>query len=414
MQDNALKKTRQHTGFVSIWIMWCSIGILLIGIYTLLRYDRMVLREHEPVVKTLTQKHRLVIPRYHALIIGINDYQHDTEGMEDLILARVDAVAMAESLEDFRFESTLLLDKEATKNNILEALDHGLNQYGDNDVWLIYFAGHGSWNEKDEGKEGFWIPSDGFKEDNSSWIANADLEWRMKACSARSILLVSDACFSGTLVWGTHEAAHTSDTDITWYQQKLIRPSRFIMASGYLEPVSDMGETHSYFAQAWLDFLNTPHQPYLTATEIAQTILPLVKNSTQQHPAWGRNNMATEGEGEFVFIRKTFDFPKDPQAWDRFDEAELKYQSPHLKDELLQTALWHDAEGRKRSSQSFLRGVADIVDTHGSDQAYLDVVQDLETPPELQVLHLIKLLNKYKDTSTAQDARGTHALAFFW
>lgn len=78
----------------------------------------------------------------HALVIGINAYQH--EGFSPLGKARTDAEAVAGVLSGnpYHFQVTLLVDEDATRQRILSEL-HALRNKGLNDRILIYFAGHG-------------------------------------------------------------------------------------------------------------------------------------------------------------------------------------------------------------------------------------------------------------------------------
>jgi len=55
---------------------------------------------------------------------------------------------------------------------------------------------------KDKYKTGFWIPSDGGKDIMSQdrWIGNTQIRNFMTLIKARSLVLISDSCFSGDLL----------------------------------------------------------------------------------------------------------------------------------------------------------------------------------------------------------------------
>src|SRR4051812_42102491 len=103
-----------------------------------------------------------------AVLIGINTYTffNNLEGCEN------DARSFAELLRNqFGFESTqLLLNADATRDNILGAFNQLVSDTQTDDVALVYYAGHGSQMRDREGDEpsGFdstLIPVDSARDD---------------------------------------------------------------------------------------------------------------------------------------------------------------------------------------------------------------------------------------------------------
>ena len=91
--------------------------------------------------------------RYHALVIGVNDYQY----LPKLETAINDASAVADVLRQFYgFEVTLMLNP--TRGDIIRALDKLRADLTERDNLLIYYAGHGVLDV--EADEGFWQPVD--------------------------------------------------------------------------------------------------------------------------------------------------------------------------------------------------------------------------------------------------------------
>ena len=105
--------------------------------------------------------------RRHALVIGIDEYQDS--GFQDLKYAVADARGVAEVLvRRFGFEADrvrLLLNEDATQDGMLEALEDwagDTTQVGKNDLFVLFFAGHGVTRDLgDQGKVGYLVPSDG-------------------------------------------------------------------------------------------------------------------------------------------------------------------------------------------------------------------------------------------------------------
>jgi hypothetical protein len=87
--------------------------------------------------------------KMYALVIGISDYRHNVGGLKDLSFADNDARDMAAFLQSpsggrFPAENIkLLLDKDATRERLLEALTKFIAQPGSDDLLLIFWAGHG-------------------------------------------------------------------------------------------------------------------------------------------------------------------------------------------------------------------------------------------------------------------------------
>ncbi len=76
--------------------------------------------------------------RYHALVIGNNDYQN----LPKLETAVGDAEAVAQVLkQNYGFEVRLM--RNATRADILRALNKYRADLTDDDNLLVYYAGHG-------------------------------------------------------------------------------------------------------------------------------------------------------------------------------------------------------------------------------------------------------------------------------
>ena len=106
--------------------------------------------------------------RYHALVIGNNEYEH----LPRLQTAVSDAGAVAEVLRlKYGFEVQLLIN--ASRQQILRAMNRYRADLTEQDSLLIYYAGHGYLDRASN--TGFWQPVDAEAEDDLNWIANDDL-----------------------------------------------------------------------------------------------------------------------------------------------------------------------------------------------------------------------------------------------
>ena len=102
---------------------------------------------------------------YHeswALLIGINNYQH----MPNLNYAVNDAISIKEMLmSKYNYKEDhikIILDEEATKDNILEGFHELLQQAEEKDRVLIFYAGHGeTYSLPSGGEMGYLVPVNG-------------------------------------------------------------------------------------------------------------------------------------------------------------------------------------------------------------------------------------------------------------
>ena len=99
--------------------------------------------------------------------------------------------------EKYGFKVKLLLDREATKEAIYRELRHLTISTKPNDSVLIYFAGHGDLDRTYDG--GWWIPANATGGNPLTYLDNVQVQKAMRSMKARHVLLVSDACYSGTL-----------------------------------------------------------------------------------------------------------------------------------------------------------------------------------------------------------------------
>jgi len=66
-----------------------------------------------------------------------------------------------------------------------------------NDNLLIFYAGHGHWDDKS--KLGYWLPSDAEMYNTVKWFRNSTLRDFIGSIQTRHTFLIADACFSGAI-----------------------------------------------------------------------------------------------------------------------------------------------------------------------------------------------------------------------
>jgi hypothetical protein len=236
-----------------------------------------------------------------ALVIGIDHY--DDAAFPTLKTAVSDARTVSTLLrENYGFETTLLVD--ATRRQIISALDGYRRSVGSSANLLIYYAGHGYY-DKDADKAS-WLPKDAEESVTANWIRADDITSTIRAIPARHILVIADSCYSG----GLTRAANPdfTDTDHSKYIERVGRAkSRNLLSSGANEPVADGGggTDHSVFAAALLRGLNTIETDNFTGLELFRDHIAVsVTGRSQQSPQYVPLQNSGHDGGDFVFVRK--------------------------------------------------------------------------------------------------------------
>jgi hypothetical protein len=243
---------------------------------------------------TKTEKEVALKGNYYALLIAINEYKDPS--VTNLEKPINDAQKLFQVLVDeYLFEkSKITFLKNPTREQIISALDRLEREITRNDNLLIFYAGHGYWNETNQ--KGFWLASDASKENTANWIANSSISDYIRSIPAKHTLLIADACFSGS-IFKTRAAFGNLDKSA----QKLYElTSRKAMTSGTLTEVPDK----SVFVEYLIKRLKDNQEPYLSSEQLFFSFKPAVLNNTENIPQFGVvGNTGDEG-GDFLFIKK--------------------------------------------------------------------------------------------------------------
>ena len=242
--------------------------------------------------------------RYYALVIGNNHYRRWTA----LNTAIADATEVGAALgKRYGFDVTLLTD--ATRKDVLKALNDFRKRLTDRDNLLIYYAGHGYLEPQID--RGYWVPVDGDLEDNSDWIEFPAITDLLQLIAAKHILIVADSCFAGKL---TPASIARISTDVSSKERRsglhvmASKRIRTALTSGGVKPVLDEGgEGHSVFAQAFLSVLmendTTVETERLFLAVRGRVIEKARRLRVEQIPTYAPIHMAGhEGLGDFVFV----------------------------------------------------------------------------------------------------------------
>ncbi|MEE9345018.1 MAG: caspase family protein [Methylococcales bacterium] len=245
---------------------------------------------------------RSLFGKYHALLIGNNTYQK----LPHLDTAINDAKGIADVLQkQYGFKTKVLLN--ATRYDILKALNNYRKLLTNNDNLLIYYAGHGILDEVND--RGHWLPVDAEPDSSANWISVQNVTDQLKIISAKHVLVVADSCYSGALTRSSIarlEAGMTPQKRAQWIKLMLNARSRVALSSGGLEPVLDGGGgNHSIFAKALIDTLSK-NNDLMESQALYRNVSALVADAASdqdfnQVPEFSPIRHAGHAAGEFFF-----------------------------------------------------------------------------------------------------------------
>lgn len=242
---------------------------------------------------------------YRALIIGNNDYRDSQGKWTPLKTAVSDAKAVADLLQNHYGFTDVQVLENANRRDVLIAMQDLSRRVAANDNVLLYYAGHGYLDM--ETNRGFWVPVDAVGTDHTTFLRNSTIRDEMSVISARAkhTLLVSDSCFSGTLLRrGTRGLPPENNSDM-YYQKVAAKKSVQILTAGGMEYVDDdyRDSGHSPFTYFLINELKHNDKLLLTATELSTNVEKAVASNVDQVPESGVLQGAGDELGEFIFIK---------------------------------------------------------------------------------------------------------------
>ncbi|MGD0584012.1 MAG: caspase family protein [Bacteroidales bacterium] len=232
--------------------------------------------------------------KYYALIIGINDYRSpDIPSLDNPIK---DAASLYNVLSTkYTFDTAnIFFLRNPTLNEIITTLDGLVGKITSNDNLLIFYAGHGYWDDK--GKVGYWFPSDATKGSTVNWFRNSTLRDFIGSIQSKHTLLIADACFSGA-IFKTRSGFSEAPQGV---QQLYDLPSRKAMTSGILEVVPD----ESTFMKYLVEKLSSNTEKFFPSELLFSNLKTAVMNNSNNVPQYGViQNVGDEG-GDFIFVKR--------------------------------------------------------------------------------------------------------------
>jgi predicted nucleic acid-binding Zn-ribbon protein len=257
----------------------------------------------------------------YALVIADSRYE-DAKNYPPLPSVEKDAVDIKNALQRYGFKDVPLPPNPSGKE-MENAIAKLLGQLaGTNDSVLIYYAGHGTVAESNNGatieSTTYWIPKDADPNNRASWVSAGWITDMIRGTKARHVLVVADSCYAGAMVHSTNVKIVSTRSAADPERIKLLAQlaSRTVLTSGGNEPVLSNGPGgNSIFARAFIDILNRNtgvldgSALYDTlAAGMQQALANLTRDSGEraaQHPRYAKLADAGHLEGDFLFVPPT-------------------------------------------------------------------------------------------------------------
>lgn len=261
--------------------------------------ETVVIKQQTPIQQNVpqmvaTENSTKVSVKFHAVLIAVEEYQDPN------IAQLSEPVKDAEKLEVV-LNTKYTFEKENIKfvrnptfeelNVVFEELSQTI---GPSDMLLIFYAGHGFYDEKTN--IGYWLPIDAAEKNRAKWFRNSALVENIGAINSRHTLLVADACFSGG-IFKTRAPFNNASTDIA---NMMRRPSRKAMTSGSLTTVPDK----SVFMKYFLKTLEENPNKYLTSEDLFDEVRLAMKSNATTKPQYGEIHGVGDEGGNFVLVRR--------------------------------------------------------------------------------------------------------------
>jgi hypothetical protein len=247
--------------------------------------------EGQALVQALSER------KYYALLIGIDNYKdRDIQYLDNPVSDATEIKNVITQYYTFDPANIVFL-ANPTRTEIIDAFDRLAQRITDHDQLLIFYAGHGIWDE--QLNQGYWLPSDASLTSKSQWLSNGTIRDYIGGIKSKHTLLITDACFSGSIFKERGVEFNNSRAMLEMYKL----PSRKAMTSGTLKTVPDKSVFVKYLVK---DLINND-EPLLSADELFRTFkIAVINNSPNgQVPQYGPIAQAGDEGGDFIFLRKS-------------------------------------------------------------------------------------------------------------
>lgn len=326
----------------------------------------------------------------YLYIVGIDQYTD----MPKLYNARMDAEKIQTVLEEkYQFDERLTrchFDKEATQANITQHLRSLVEVIGEDDNFLMYFAGHGEYDKALD--VGYWIPYDAKSGHIGSYISFDLITRLIRAIKSKHTFVITDSCYSGSIF--------TQQRDSSYIDRLESMPSRWLLTAGRNEPVSDgRPGQHSPFAQAVLAVLKNNQDQRLRVSMFCNMVLDGVgQNVRDQLPRGAALYDVGDMGGEFMFRLKDFAYEPVPEK----RTSEPKAETPSLADDPVSRGAASSGGTTQNAKPTTLKGLKKQLKSYlaaGEFERVFDTLNELISDDSYRETDIIMQQARYNRTN---------------
>ncbi|MEO0897382.1 MAG: caspase family protein [Bacteroidota bacterium] len=228
----------------------------------------------------------------YLLLIGVNSYSN-WNPLHNAVKDCEDLAKVLTAEYQFAPQNVITLyNDEATRENILETFEQLQETLNPNDNLLIYYAGHGYYDNSSQ--LGYWVPVEARQSKIPDFIRNSTIHDYLRTINSKHTLLIADACYAGSLFASATRGVLDEN-----------HRSRWAFTSGDIEKVWDgQPGQNSPFASQLIRFLRNNRKSDLPANELIENVGSIVQRITAQTPQGSPLKQAGDDGGVFTFHRK--------------------------------------------------------------------------------------------------------------
>jgi len=251
----------------------------------------------------VNSKYRFIESDLYLVSIGVTKYQ---KAEYDLVVAHNDAIKIENIFKSQKgvhynnVHTKLLINEDATKINIIDALEWLKNEATQKDTCVLFIAGHGL---NDNNNNYYFLPHEFNGIPYRTGVAS-DLFTDVMRILPSKVLFWIDTCHSGSITRDWKKDISSSIRDLTANQRGVV----LMMAStGHEESISKAEWGHGAFTKAIVDGLfdfqaDLDLDKKINITELDNYVTRRVKNLTygKQHPT---TEIPISIVGDFVIMK---------------------------------------------------------------------------------------------------------------
>lgn len=267
-----------------------------------MRFTRFIFAILLFTTATICHAEEIKLGKFHALIIGNNNYKGEFGVWHNLNTPGENAESLAEVLRDkFGFDNIELV-RNASKKELIYSFENLRGKLQKNDSVLVYYAGHA----KKIGSNVYWIPVDAKGEDNGTYVNTKQIRDLIAELSsaAAHIFLISDAPFNKELVEELPNPGGQLSVNRKFLPQLSVAKSAQALiqkGSSYVDQdFRDSGLTPLTYHI--IESLKNTQADILTFEELSNSAYRNLGKGTQKQIEYGVIKGADDDTGEFLFV----------------------------------------------------------------------------------------------------------------